>query len=99
MRPNEVLPESHIFVNFFQVEVLYTVALQINPNDAEALRNHGKAYITDESEYSLKGGYDRAVADFTAALRINPNDTVAIFNRAYACGIKGDYDRAIADYI
>jgi hypothetical protein len=22
MRPNEVLPESHIFVNFFQVEVL-----------------------------------------------------------------------------
>ena len=69
----------------------YAAALNINPDDHEALSLRGDAYAE-------MGDYDSAIADYSAALRIEPDFYDAMFNRGSAYGNMGDYDRAIADF-
>jgi len=62
----------------------------IAPNDAEACYNRGNAY-------SLKGEYDKAIADYTKAIEINPKYAKAYYNRGLAYYLKKEYDKAWED--
>jgi tetratricopeptide (TPR) repeat protein len=44
----------------------FTQVIRLNPTDAMAYNNRGKAY-TDKKDYA------RAIADFTEALRLDPD--------------------------
>ncbi|HKI13457.1 MAG TPA: tetratricopeptide repeat protein, partial [Roseiarcus sp.] len=68
-----------------------TEAIRLNPKDAVAFNNRGKAW-------HAKGDNDRAIADYDEAIRLNPKDAVAFNNRGKAWFDKGESDRAIADY-
>jgi tetratricopeptide (TPR) repeat protein len=67
------------------------VATSVALDDAIAAYNRGV-------EYSGKGDYDQAMAQFTEAIGIDANYTNAYNNRGVAYYKKGDYDKAIADY-
>ena len=49
-------------------------------------------------EWSAKGEFDRAIADYDAAIKLSPQSADSYFNRGNAWAHKGDPDRAIADY-
>jgi lipoprotein NlpI len=57
-----------------------------------------KLYYNRAIEWSAKGDYDRAIADYDASLRLAPRNVDALFNRGNAWSNKGEHDRAIADY-
>jgi tetratricopeptide (TPR) repeat protein len=66
-------------------------AIQLNPNDATAFFNRGRAY-------EAKGQYDRAIEDYSQAIRLDPNNANAINNRGNTYNKQSQYDRAIEDY-
>jgi Flp pilus assembly protein TadD len=70
---------------------VYTKAIELDPNDAEAYNNRGL-------EYHNKGQYDSAIGDYTKAIELDPNYFYAYNNRGNAYANKGQYDSAIEDY-
>ena len=70
---------------------VYSHAIDLNPNYAEAYTNRGLAYQN-------KGDYDRAISDHNTAIDLNPNYAEAYFNRGGAYKSKNNYDHALADY-
>lgn len=69
----------------------YTHALQIDPNDVEALRQRGKNY---ENAHM----FDQAIADYGAVLKLDPSDARTYNNRATLYSAFGKMDEAISDY-
>ncbi len=72
-----------------QIE-LYTKAIELNPNDAEAYNNCGAAYYD-------KGEFNKAIEDYNKAIELNPNFAEAYNNRGFAYNDKGEFDNAIKD--
>ncbi|MBV8771279.1 MAG: tetratricopeptide repeat protein [Deltaproteobacteria bacterium] len=70
---------------------LYTEALRLKPDYAEAFYNRGNAR-------RAKSDLDGALADYNEALRLKPDFAMAINNRGIVREAKGDLDRALADY-
>jgi len=68
----------------------FSEAIRLNPKDAEAYYNRGKAY-------EKKGDYDKAIANYTEAIRLDPKLALAHNNLGVAYANKGDWDKAIAD--
>ena len=69
----------------------FTVAIRLDPTDAEAYYNRGVAY-TEEGEP------DKAIADFDDAIRLDPTYAKAYYNRGVIYGERGEPDKAIADH-
>ncbi len=69
----------------------YTLALQLDPNDALAYNNRGLAY-------RFLQDYHKALADYNRAIELNPDSASQYNNRGYAYQLQQDYRAAIADY-
>jgi TonB family protein len=69
----------------------YNKAIELNPKDAVAYLNRGRAYHS-------KTNYDLAIADFAKAIEINPKDLSAYLNRGDAFEKKGNPQQALGDY-
>ena len=54
----------------------YTVAIGLNPQDADVYYNRGVAY-------ARQGEYERAIADYTDAIRLNPKFVQAYMLRGF----------------
>ena len=65
-------------------------AIRLDPKDAIAYYNRGRAYAN-------KGDHDKAIADYTEAIRLKPEVAEAYYDRGVAYANKGDYAKAIAD--
>jgi tetratricopeptide (TPR) repeat protein len=86
--------------------LVYTNAILLNPNDAEAYSKRGDAFYNRGSVSADKKDYDMAIADwtnsnilvYTQAIHLNPNDYYAFLERGYICCDKKDYDTAIANF-
>ena len=59
--------------------------------DADVYYKRGEAW-------SIKGDYDRAIANYDKAIEINPIFVAAYNNRGNAYSKKGQHDQAISDY-
>jgi lipoprotein NlpI len=68
----------------------YDQAIKLDPNDATAFNNRGRAY-------NDKGQYDRAIADFNEAIRLDPKYRSAYFERGLANLYAGNLPKALAD--
>ena len=68
----------------------FTMAIAINPKDAEAYNNRGHAY-------AQKGNLSQALDDFTSAIQNNAFYVKAYNNRALAFYKLENYDRAWSD--
>ncbi len=88
-------------------------AIALDPGNAEAHRNRGKAVLFGGSprimKYVRPKHYRKAIADFSRAIVLNPNNAVAYLDRGMAFlwrgegklfhrWGKGDYTKAIADF-
>jgi tetratricopeptide (TPR) repeat protein len=69
----------------------FNKALELNPEDANAYNNRGRAY-------EAKGLYDQAIEDYTRAMAINTKYTDAFNNRRAVYAKKGQSDKAVEDY-
>lgn len=69
----------------------YTLAIQLNPNDALAYCYRGVAY------YRLGDG-NSAMADYDRAIEIDPSLAIAYYRRGFLRYLAKDYIGAIADY-
>ena len=69
----------------------YNRAIELNPKDALAYLNRGRAYYN-------KTSYDLAIVDFTKAIEINPKSLPAYLNRGEAFEKKDDLQKALGDY-
>ena len=70
---------------------VYSQAIKIEPDYAEAYNNRGIAY--DDT-----GDYDQAIRDYSKAIELKPDYSEAYNNRGIAYDGMGDYDQAIRDY-
>ena len=75
----------------FEIQLPFSDAIELNPNDAETYNNRGVAY-------SNKGDYDRAIEDFNKVIELNPDNADAYYNRGKVYSEQSDYDRAIKDF-
>jgi tetratricopeptide (TPR) repeat protein len=73
------------------IVVQYTLAIQLNPDDALAYCYRGVAY------YRLGDG-NSAMADYNRAIELDPKLAIAYYRRAYLQYLAKDYIGAIADY-
>jgi tetratricopeptide (TPR) repeat protein len=64
---------------------------------ARTLNYKIEAYVGRALAYTLKGEYDRAVADLDQAILMRPQYTSAWARRCWVYNAKREYDRAIAD--
>ena len=69
----------------------FTQAINLDPNNAAAYWERGRAY-------RQMGDNDKAMADYIQAIRINPKHARAYNSRGTAYLDKRDYDRAIEDF-
>jgi tetratricopeptide (TPR) repeat protein len=69
----------------------YNAALELRPDDAATLRNHGNTL--DEL-----GRFEEAIADFDRALHLEPNHLVSLNNRGITLGRLGRLEEAVADF-
>lgn len=60
-----------------EAQKLYTLALDLNPQDAETWLRRGQTYLET-------GKFSQAIADFGQALAISPNDGKALYLRSQA---------------
>lgn len=67
---------------------LYTKAIELNPNDAEAYNNRGCAY--DD-----KGEFDKAIKDYDKAIELNPNYAKTYNNKANSYLEMGILEKAL----
>jgi tetratricopeptide (TPR) repeat protein len=70
---------------------VYTKALEINSQNAEAYFKRGTAYLE-------KKDFDSAIKDLTKAIEINPQYSQPYNNRGNAYKNKKDFDSAFKDY-
>lgn len=68
----------------------YTVAIEINPQNATAYHNRAVAH------YGL-GNYHEAIDDFSKAIELEPKNSKAYYNRAIVYGALGKNKEAIED--
>lgn len=69
----------------------FTLAIEQNPQNAEAYHNRGLAYYNNQK-------YDEAIADCTKAIELDSKLAAAYENRGDAYFKKKLYEKAIADY-
>jgi len=69
----------------------YNLALQLQPEYAEALNGRGEIYL-NVSEYA------NAEREFSSAIMANPQYEIAYINRGRLYRIRGEYNRAITDW-
>lgn len=69
----------------------FTQAIRLDPSNAAAYRERGRANVA-------VGNLDLAMADFSRAIRIDPNFAAAYLNRGAAHFDGGSFDLAIADF-
>ena len=69
----------------------FTSAIRLDPNNAVAYRERGRAAMN-------KGDRDAAYADYNQALRLNPNDPRTYNNRGNVHRDRGNLDQALADF-
>jgi Flp pilus assembly protein TadD len=67
------------------------MAIQINPNYAEAQNNLGHALAAE-------GRLDEAIENYRQAIQINPNYAAALDNLGIALATKGRFDEAVENY-
>jgi parallel beta-helix repeat protein len=68
-----------------------TNALQIDPNDAAAYSERGRAYLSTNK-------YHEAFADFDKAVNLEPKEEVYYYNRGLACESLEEYTQATSDF-
>ena len=78
-------------------------AIALDPNDAEAYYNRGKAYwdrgTAEEAEHKdFKASFDLAAADFEASTRKDPNNFMAFDMLGLSRESNGEWDQAIQSY-
>ena len=66
-------------------------AIELNPKDAFAYTNRGRAW-------NNKGNHDKAIADYNEAIKLDLKHAAAYSGRGIAWNDKGNNDKAIADY-
>lgn len=82
----------------------FSAAIQLNPKDAQAYLDRGRAYVRKADYDNDKASRDKAIADFDQAIALDPKNEKAFYYRAgshYAKGFLGDkaeQQKAIADY-
>jgi tetratricopeptide (TPR) repeat protein len=69
----------------------YSEAIQLDPDNSDALRRRGSAYLHLREN-------DRALADLDAAGRLRPDDAGTAYNRGLARARLGDATGALADF-
>lgn len=69
----------------------YTVAVNLDPQNADVFNNRGTAY-------SAKRDYAKAIGDFDAAIARNPKHAPAYNNRGIAYAAKGELAIAVKSY-
>jgi TonB family protein len=69
----------------------YTKAIELNPKDAAAYLNRGRAL-------SNKKSFDLAILDYEKTIELNPKESTAYSNRAEVFEKKGKIQQAIGDY-
>lgn len=71
--------------------LLYTEALQLNPNDCDILGDRATAFLHKKDQL-------RSMADFDMAVKLDPTYAYRYASRAFAKQNFGDIDGAVADY-
>lgn len=77
--------------NYKEAIKKFTEAIKLNPNNADAYFQRGKAY------YDLKN-YKKAISDYTRAIELEPNKSILYSSRAFAYKKLENYEKAILDY-
>lgn len=77
--------------DFFTAIEEYTMAIELDPEFADAYNNRGVAY-------QALGDYEAAIEDYTRAIEANPEYAIAYRNRGLAYLDLGDDDAAIEDF-
>lgn len=70
---------------------MYTRAIELNPNDAQA-------YCNRANTYNSQGRYTLAISDCTKAIELNPKHAQAYCSRGIAHHNMGNHTQAVADY-
>lgn len=60
--------------------------------------NSAQTYYNRGVQYSLKGSFNKAIADYNKAFELDPENTDILFNRANAFENLKDFDAALNDY-
>ena len=99
MSERELLADSAFHQGYFLLRLgqidgaieAYSLAVKLNPLDADAYNNRGIAYDS-------KGEYGLAIKDFNQAMQLNPSDAVPHNNRGTVYVDKNEIDLAIRDF-
>ena len=76
---------------FDRAILVYSRAIELKPNNAEAYLNRGIAY-------EEKGEPDLAIKDFNTSIQFNPDNAETYYSRGVAYDMKSDVDYAFKDY-
>lgn len=71
---------------------LFTEAIELNPNDADAYNDRGAVL------YDVKNNYAAALGDYNKAIALNPELIWAYYNRAMLYNNQENYDAALIDF-
>jgi len=69
----------------------YSEAINLNPNDADALSLRGEAYVQ-------QGKFDQAISDCNRAVVLSPDSSEGYRRRGYVYDYKGDRGPALEDF-
>jgi ankyrin repeat protein/regulator of sirC expression with transglutaminase-like and TPR domain len=90
---------------FEQAIAEYTQLIQIRPNNAEAHKSRGIAYVQKAETHRLNGvdcsqikEYGQAINDFNSVLKLASGDATTYSFRGSAYAQKSEYSKAIADF-
>jgi protein O-mannosyl-transferase len=84
-------------------DVLWTDAINTNPNNDEAYRNRGH-YLMNKGAFDVDKKNvgpveeERAFADFNNAIRLNPTNARDFINRANIYGTRSQFELSLKDY-
>ena len=76
---------------FDRAILVYSRAIELKPNNAEAYLNRGIAY-------GEKGEPDLAIKDFNTSIQFNPDNAETYYSRGITYDMKSDVDHAFKDY-
>ena len=77
--------------DFDEAIKLYTKAIELKPDFADAYVNRGVAWLNSDET-------GKAIANFTEAIKLKPGYAIAYYGRGMARGKTGETEKAIADY-